>query len=130
MRARAASLLALTLSLGSVAAHAAEPISFSRDIVPVLKTHCAVCHLTGQEAGQLALHPRAAYDNLVNVKSVGAPLRVAPGKPKQSYLLAKIEGTHLDVGGSGRRMPFDGEFLDKKTVRMIKQWIADGAKRN
>ena len=45
-------------------------VSFSRDLVPVLRTNCATCHLTGSEAGNLALHPGAAYKNLVGVQSI------------------------------------------------------------
>ena len=46
---------------------ATSAVSFSRDLVPVLKSSCATCHLTGTEAGDLAPHPGAAYKSLVNV---------------------------------------------------------------
>ena len=91
----------------AIGAHAQEPVSFARDIAPILKTQCATCHLTGQEAGGMALHPRKAYSSLVNVAAQeSALLRVKPGAPEQSYLMLKLDGTHLDAGGQGARMPF------------------------
>jgi hypothetical protein len=106
-------------------------VSFKQSIVPVLKTKCASCHLTGQEGGALALHPGAAYASLVNVKSSEAGLlRVKPGAPDQSYLLMKLLGTHLDHGGQGARMPFGSPPLDAETIAKVRQWIASGAPDN
>ena len=110
---------------------AGEEVSFSAQIAPLLKARCAVCHLTGQEAGNMALHPGAAYESLVGVKSIESPwLRVDPGAPQKSYLVAKLRGTQLEAGGSGTRMPFDQPPLDDATMRLITDWIAQGARRN
>ncbi|MFO1377365.1 MAG: hypothetical protein U1F14_10200 [Steroidobacteraceae bacterium] len=109
----------------------AVAVSFSRDIVPVLRTQCATCHMTGQEPGNMALHPGAAYATLVNVKSpVSGLVRVVPGKPEQSYLLMKLQGTHLDHGGKGVRMPFSLPPLPQKVIDQIAAWISQGAKNN
>ena len=109
----------------------AAAVSFSRDIVPVLRTQCATCHMTGQEPGNMALHPGAAYATLVNVKSpVSGLVRVVPGKPEQSYLLMKLQGTHLDHGGKGVRMPFSLPPLPQKDIDRIAAWISQGAKNN
>jgi hypothetical protein len=106
-------------------------VSFSRDLVPVLKSSCATCHLTGSEAGNLALHPGAAYKNLVNVPSIESKwLRVKPGAPDESYLLMKIDGTHLDAGGSGGRMPYNMEPLDAAIRQHFRDWVAAGAPEN
>jgi hypothetical protein len=107
-------------------------VSFKTDLVPILKTQCATCHLMGTEAGNIALHPGAAYANLVNVSSVEAPelLRVRPGRPEASYLMLKLEGTHLDAGGSGVRMPFGAPPLDDDTLGLFRIWIAAGAENN
>jgi len=123
---------------GAAAPAAAKPaaattagVSFSRDLVPVLRSQCATCHMTGQEAGNLALHPGAAYASLVNVKSpVVGLVRVVPGKPEQSYLLMKLNGTHLDHGGKGTRMPFGVPPLPQKVVDQFAAWIKAGAKNN
>ena len=106
-------------------------VSFSKDIKPVLKRKCAVCHLTGKEAGNLALHPRAAWKSLVE-KSSGESdhLLVKSGEPDQSYLVMKLEGTHLDNGGSGAQMPFAAPPLAPETIDKIRNWIAEGARDN
>ena len=115
------------IAISSVAL-AANDVSFARDIAPVLKARCASCHLTGQEEGNMALHPAAAYASLVNVPSVESDLlRVKPGTPTQSYLLLKLEGRHLDAGGTGARMPFGQAPLDDATIERIRVWIRDGA---
>ncbi len=125
-------LAALLIASGLNAAALADEVSFQKDIVPVLKTRCATCHLTGQEAGNMALHPRAAYANLVEVPSIEAAdmLRVKPGEPNQSYLLRKLEGTHLDAGGSGVQMPLGQAPLDAAMLAKFRAWIEAGAADN
>jgi hypothetical protein len=113
------------------AALAADAVSFSRDVVPILKRRCVMCHLSGREPGGLQLHPKAAWGSLVGVPSEEAPLRrVEPGRPDDSYLVRKIEGTHLDVEGSGEKMPFDGRPLAPEQVELIRRWVEQGAPDN
>jgi hypothetical protein len=116
---------------GMAAAGAAEPVSFATDVVPILKRSCVMCHLTGQEPGNMKLPPKAAYASLVGVKATEAPLnRIEPGKPDQSYLVRKIEGTHQAAGGSGDRMPAGGEPLPPDQIKTIRAWIEQGAANN
>lgn len=124
--------LCLTLSLASIGlASAADAISFARDIAPVLKSRCATCHLTGEEAGGMALYPAAAYASIVAVPSLESRLmRIKPGAPDESYLLLKVEGRHLDAGGSGQRMPFGEAPLDEAILQRLRNWIAAGALDN
>ena len=125
---RSTALLLLAVVLIPAASSAADEVSFERDIAPLLNARCASCHMTGQEEGNLAMHPRAAYASLVNVPSVESGLlRVKPGSPNESYLLLKLEGKHLDAGGTGRQMPLDGTPLDAATLERIRSWIAGGA---
>lgn len=128
----AASLIGLAgLLLAPLGAGAAGAVSFSKDITPVLRANCATCHLTGQEAGNMKLHPGAAYASLVKVASVESPLkRIEPGAPDKSYLMHKLDGTHLEVGGVGDQMPFGAEPLDEPTRSLIRRWIAAGAPNN
>lgn len=124
-------IIAAALAATATLALGGTPVSFKQDIVPMLKSKCAACHLTGQEAGRLALHPGAAYESLVGVKSIAVELmRVKPGAPGQSYLLMKLQGTHLEHGGNGARMPFGAPPLDSDTVAKLRDWIADGAPNN
>lgn len=123
-------IAALVLAVCPLPAQAAAP-TFAADIAPLLRARCAVCHLTGEEAGNLALHPKAAWKSLVGRKSGESPhLIVAPGAPDRSYLIMKLEGTHLSNGGTGDRMPFGAPPLDLPAIAKVRAWIADGAKNN
>ena len=107
----------------------AGEVDFRRDIVPIFKTSCVMCHLPGNEPGGLALHPKGGYAKLVGVKSVQSPLlRVAPGSPEDSYLYRKLVGTQVAAGGTGERMPFGESQLSKEQIDAVRRWIEDGAK--
>ncbi len=123
-----AGLLALAIS-----ARAEEPaatVYYQKDIVPILEQNCATCHLTGEEAGGMSLVGDAAIGFLVGKPSEGAPatMRVEPGAPDKSYLVMKLEGTHIDHGGSGARMPFGGFPLGDGDMAKIRAWISQGAR--
>ena len=124
--------LSLALVLACVSTVRAEdPVSFSKDIAPLLKSHCAACHLTGEEPGLMALHPKAAYKFLVGVPSTESKLlRVKPGSAQDSYMVHKLEGTQLKVGGLGMRMPMEGAPLTPDEIGMIRRWIDAGALDN
>lgn len=108
----------------------ATPSLFAEKVAPTLQAQCATCHLTGQEQGNISLVPAKAIESLVGVPSQEAPdiLRVKAGDPDASYLVMKIEGTHLDHGGNGVRMPFGAAPLTDQQIADIRQWIAEGAK--
>jgi hypothetical protein len=79
----------------------------------------------------MKLAPKTAYASLVGVKSTESALnRVEPGKPDDSYLVRKIEGTHAAAGGTGDRMPAGGGPLPAAKIEMIRAWIEQGAPNN
>lgn len=86
---------------------------------------CTVCHAGSAAPVGLRLDAGNSYRALVSVASgeVSSLLRVAPGRPNDSYLIQKLEG-HAAVGA---RMPFGGPYLDDATIGVIRQWIAAGA---
>jgi hypothetical protein len=58
-------------------------------------------------------------------------VRVVVGtESNESYLLLKLEGRHLDAGGTDARMPLGAAALDETTVEKIRAWIASGAQDN
>lgn len=123
--------LAWGLSVLTSGIEAAERVSFARDIVPVLRSNCATCHLTGEEPGGMKLYPSAAYKSIVKTQSQESSLlRVTPGDPQASYLMHKLEGTHLDVGGVGVQMPFGLPPLPPEIREAVRRWIAQGAQDN
>lgn len=124
-------LAALACAALNVTGAQADPVSFSREIAPTLRAQCATCHMTGDEPGGMKLYPSAAYQSLVQVPSVSSPLlRVSPGSPEDSYLLHKLQGTHLEVSGEGVQMPFGQPPLNDQRLQLLRQWIEQGAPNN
>lgn len=119
-----ARLLLLCMACPAVA----DPVSFGDDIIPLLNARCVACHLTGQEQGGLALHPRAAYANLVGAPSHQSDLnRVEPGAPERSYLYLKLTNQHVQSGGNGEPMPLGAWPLEGSELALVRRWIEEGA---
>jgi hypothetical protein len=143
---RGAMLLgALSLSLGGCFSEHPEEItnpnpttvSFSADIQPIFNGSCASsgCHGTSNANPSnkpMVLTASQAYDNIVGVASGELPSmqRIRAGKPDESYLIHKLQGTHRNVGGSGDRMPLGQGALSQATIDRIRLWVTNGAPRN
>jgi uncharacterized membrane protein len=106
-------------------------VSYSNNIQPLFNTNCVVCH-QGAGQGGLTLEPNKSYSNLVGVQSTESSieLRVKAGAPDQSYLLAKLNGTQVQAGGSGVQMPYGAAPLTQAQTNLIQQWISQGAPNN
>lgn len=104
-------------------------LSFAADVYPVLNPPASCdCHNPG--SGGLKMGDvDTAYMQLVGVMSTEAPLnRIEPGDTEASYLWHKINGTHIDAGGSGKMMPLGAPPLPQGTIDLIQEWIDGGAK--
>ncbi|MCA9713297.1 MAG: hypothetical protein KC468_01230, partial [Myxococcales bacterium] len=105
-----------------------EPTEFAMTIYPdILAANCS-CHVSGALGGLAMTNASIAYQNLVDVESQQVPgrMRVASGASADSYLIDKLNGTHLDVGGSGVVMPKGGTLLGTQ-IAQIEDWIDNGA---
>jgi hypothetical protein len=94
----------------------ARPLSFERDVRPILKQHCVHCHGEG-ETLKAGLDVRLRRF-LVSPRGKSQDIAVVPGDPKQSLL--------LDMVKSGE-MPEKGKKLTASEVEILEQWIAQGA---
>lgn len=104
--------------------------SFSRKVQPIFDANCVACHQTAGASGGLNLEEGLAYRSIVSRKSGGSALvYIAPGNPQASYLLRKLEGKHMQVGGSGEQMPPTGP-LDSQSIALIQSWTEAGAKND
>ena len=103
-------------------------VSFAADVyAPIISVKCS-CHVNGISGGLAMPDAATAYANLVGVPA-GELLtmnRITASDSDNSYLFHKVEGTHLDVGGSGGKMPLGGS-LDGGQISTIKNWIDKGA---
>jgi hypothetical protein len=106
----------------------------SADVQPILTANCALsgCHAGGNPQQGQNLSAGQTFANVVNVASNELPTmdRVEPGQPDSSYLVHKIQGTHLQVGGSGDRMPRGRSPLSQGDINVIRAWIQAGATSN
>ncbi len=80
----------------------------------------------------MSLAEGQAFSSVVNVAARQLPsmCRVTPNQPDDSYLVHKVQGTHLDVNGSGIQMPFGQRQLSQSDIDLIRAWIQAGAQPN
>ena len=122
---------ACAFALAPLLGGAAEP-SFKTDIQPLLNAQCVFCHVDGAENGGLNLGRRKSHSALMAASTEAPMARVMPGDPQKSYLVHKLRGTHVDVGGSGSAMPIydPPRPFDPAQLEMIERWIKNGAQNN
>ncbi len=107
-----------------------------RDVQPIFTGNCTFsgCHIGSSPAQGMNLGADQAFSSVVNVPARELPSmnRVTPNQPDNSYLVHKVQGTHLniDVGGSGSRMPLGRSPLSQSDIDLIRAWIQAGAQPN
>src|SRR6187399_405115 len=95
---------------------AAAAVDFAHDVVPILKQHCAECHLGTKRKGGLSMNTRA---DLLTGSENG---KVAePGKPDDSLMLKLLTSTDKD-----EQMPPKGERVPAEKIAVLRAWIAEG----
>lgn len=94
------------------------PVSYSRQVAPILALHCNGCH---GDAGGLSTR---SYADLMNGGNLGKV--VLPGEPARSLLIHFLEGRR----GEAHRMPLGGRALSSEQIEMIRRWIAEGASQD
>jgi hypothetical protein len=104
------------------------------DVQPVFSGNCALsgCHAGASPAQGMNLGAGQTFASVVNVASLELPSmnRVTPNQPDNSYLVHKVQGTHLGVGGSGSQMPLGRSPLSQGEIDLIRAWIEAGARPN
>lgn len=113
-----------------------DETTLSGDVQPIFTGNCTFsgCHAGSSPAQGMSLVAGQAFSNVVNVAARELPSmnRVTPNQPDDSYLVHKVQGTHLDVGvgGSGSRMPLNRSPLSQSDIDLIRAWIQAGAQSN
>lgn len=107
------------------------PVSFSKDVVPIISKNCMPCHAEEQfNPSELSLD---SYDLLMKGGKHGDSVK--PGKALESVFVQKI----LENPPFGDRMPFDPRKKRKKEpvkplsdedISIITEWVNQGAKNN
>lgn len=98
------------------------PVSFSKDVMPVLTKKCLDCHTTEDEnSNRFYVN---TYEDLMKESKHG--VNITPGKGEESTIIKKMRGT----AGFGARMPKRGKLVPDSTIAVISLWIDQGAKKN
>lgn len=96
-----------------------EPISFTKQVAPVLVKHCLACHGPKDYKGSYQLH---TFEALMKAgESETSP--VAAGKIDESYLFELLSSTDTNV-----LMPKEGDRLPDAQLALVRRWIEEGAK--
>jgi len=99
-------------------ARAEEPVSFHRQVRPILQQKCAGCHQPAKLKGELLL---TSYDGFAK-GGTGGPCWVA-GKPEQSRVVKHLKGIE-----DHSQMPEGEAKLPDAQIALFENWIKQGAK--
>ena len=112
---------ALTLCLVALAivTARAEPVSFVREIAPVLRDKCLTCHGPEKAKGEYRLDTFELLQKPGSSKATP----ITAGAPGQSHLFELVTATDEDD-----RMPQKDEALPNKQIALIERWIMEGAR--
>lgn len=134
--ALAAALIGLGLALlvsacgGSDKERTGAPVAYSQVQSVFTKNGCTGCHPGVNPS--LNLQAGKSYDDLVGIQALEDPdlYRVVAGDPDNSFLYLKIGGNPViaDIPAVGARMPPASPPIAEDDMRLIHDWIAQGAK--
>jgi hypothetical protein len=97
---------------GVAAVWGAEPVSFAKQVRPILTERCLACHSDKERFGGLSLEK---FDDISDF--------ITPGDPEKSRLLVVVSGERA-------KMPRGGPPLTPEQVATLKTWIEQGAKND
>jgi hypothetical protein len=118
--AMGASLLcawALSVTSSPVSLTAAQdPVSFTRDVQPILQHNCWTCHAALRTSG-FDLRTRETA-----LRGGDHGVAIVPGNAEESRLYRRIAGLEQPA------MPFEGARLSAQQISLVKTWIDQGAR--
>jgi hypothetical protein len=95
-----------------------EPVSFSRDIRPILNQNCVACHGGVRQKNGVSF--------IFREEALGAGKSgrrtIVPGKPDESELIARVTSKDPEA-----RMPYHAAPLPPQQIALLRRWIKEGA---
>ena len=113
---RLATLTIIVLALAAPAKADEKAVSFEKDVMPIFKASCVSCHKPDKKKGKLDM---STYAELRKGGKQGDPVKA--GDPAKSLLVEMISGKEPE-------MPEKGDKLTEAQVKVISDWIRQGAK--
>src|SRR5947209_9343860 len=111
--------LLLFLALLPATADDPKPVSFMKDVAPVLVRNCIACHNARKAESKYNM---VNFASLAKGGAQGEEITLEPGKPEESRF---VELLHPDAKP---RMPYKQDPLPKDQVALIERWVKEGAK--
>jgi hypothetical protein len=94
--------------------------TYAKDVAPIVKTYCMSCHGSDNDnPSELSMDD---YETLMKGGKHGVP--VVAGKPDESPMYFKL----LPEPPFGRQMPRGRKKITPEAVKLIHDWIEQGAK--
>ncbi len=104
----------------------AEPVSYERDIAPLLKEHCIACHGETRAKGKLRLHDPGS----ILLGGANGPV-ISGGAPEMSPLVLRIELPEDDDDHMPPKKQPKGKTksqpMNADQVALIRRWVLEGA---
>src|SRR5215831_13938048 len=107
---------AFAAGLSGTLTGAQGPVSFAKDIQPILQNSCLKCHGQAMQLSKLDLR---TLESALKGGDHGAS--IIPGNADQSPLYRRIAGIERPA------MPMDGSKLTADQIAAVKAWIDQGA---
>lgn len=95
---------------------AAKPVSFQKQIQPILQRRCQGCHQPASSGGKLAVTSYA----LLKAGGMSGPA-IRPGDPDKSLVVQYVSGPEP-------KMPKGGPPLAPEQVSLLRRWVLEGAR--
>lgn len=109
----------VVLVAGYVLLMPSRTVDFSADVKPILNNKCISCHGGVKAKGGFSVLFR---DEALAKTESGKPA-IIPGDPGASEMIRRIT-----INDPEERMPYKHEPLSKEEIKILKQWIKQGAK--
>ena len=93
-------------------------VDFAHDVVPILKTHCADCHLDDKKKGGFSMNTR---EDILAGSENDTVLDLGHGS--KSYLIELLKTDDSDI-----QMPPKGNRVSPEEIAILKKWIDEGLK--
>lgn len=120
-----AGVLAAAVGVMSGPAAAADlPVSFNLDVLPILNSRCSECHAPGGDGYEKSGYDLTTYEGVMAGTKYG-PM-VIPGDPMSSNLVRLVAGK----AAPELRMPHNQRPLLDPQVKILSDWVKEGAKDN
>ena len=112
-------LLLTTVAFVSPAFSDEVPVSFVKDIKPILQERCVHCH------NRKTLKNKVSFETAKRafVKNEKGQFYIVPGKPDESLMVIALESPDMHENA----MPMVGPKPTNTDVALIRRWIAEGA---